>query len=203
MIKTNSEKVSEFRRNRKINLLKICGNRCCLCGYNKTISALEFHHIDPSKKEYGIASNGTCHNILKDIEEIKKCVLVCANCHREIHEGFYNQADLYSKQFFDEAIILELTTSKKDKILTCSKCGSSITKYSSSGLCIDCINQAQRVVKERPSREELKQLIQTTSFVQIGKNFNVSDNTIRKWCKAVNLPTKKVEINKITDWSKI
>lgn len=203
MKKTNSESVSEFRRNRKANLLQICRNRCCICGYNKVISALEFHHIDPSLKEYGIASNGTCHNIQKDIAEIKKCVLVCANCHREIHEGLFTQKELYEKQFFDEEIISSLTTYKKDIPLYCIECKSPITRYSSSGLCVECAKKAQRIVQDRPTREELKQLIQTTSFVQIGKQFGVSDNAVRKWCIAVNLPTKKTEINKITDWSKI
>ena len=203
-LKTKSERVSEFRRNRKANLLQICGNKCCLCGYDKIATALEFHHINPALKEYGIASNGTCHNIHKDIAEIKKCVLVCANCHREIHEGLYTQEELYTKQFFNEEIIKSLTTYKKDILLYCSKCNTSITKYSDSGLCVKCSYEARRKsIKPRPSREELKELIQKESFVQIGKQFGVTDNAVRKWCVVMDLPSKKADINKITDWSKI
>lgn len=59
--------------------------------------------------------------------------------------------------------------------------------------------------KPRPSREELKQLIRTESFLSIGRIFNVSDNAIRKWCIAENLPKSKTEIKKISDedWEKI
>jgi hypothetical protein len=60
-------------------------------------------------------------------------------------------------------------------------------------------------VIERPAREELKQLIRTKSFTQIGRDFNVTDNAIRKWCRAENLPSKKSEINKISEerWKEI
>ena len=47
--KTNSQAVSDYRRKRKLNLITACGHKCCICGYDKAVSALEFHHIDPSK----------------------------------------------------------------------------------------------------------------------------------------------------------
>lgn len=56
----------------------------------------------------------------------------------------------------------------------------------------------QRTV-ERPNREKLKELIRTKSFLEIGKMYGVSDNSIRKWCDFENLPRKKTEINKISD----
>lgn len=49
------------------------------------------------------------------------------------------------------------------------------------------------------SREELKNLIRTNSFINIGKMYNVTDNAVRKWCKKYNLPYKKSDINKYTD----
>ena len=56
---------------------------CAICGYNKNARALEFHHID-GEKEFCI--NTACGKGLDAIkEEIKKCIVVCANCHREIH----------------------------------------------------------------------------------------------------------------------
>ena len=60
------------------------------------------------------------------------------------------------------------------------------------------ISKRQRIV-ERPSREELKELIRTKSFLEIGRMFNVSDNAIRKWCDFEKLPRKKTEINKYSD----
>lgn len=60
------------------------------------------------------------------------------------------------------------------------------------------LSMIQRTV-ERPSRELLKELIRTKSFIEIGKMYGVSDNSIRKWCDFENLPRKKTEINKISD----
>jgi group I intron endonuclease len=64
--------------------------------------------------------------------------------------------------------------------------------------CRTCHDKHQRVV-ERPSREELKQLIRITPFTTIGKQYGVSDNAVRKWCKMYNLPSKSSEIKKISD----
>ena len=83
-------------------------------------------------------------------------------------------------------------------IYYCCDCGTIIATATATR-CEECAKKAQRKVKERPSREELKQLIRNNTFVSIGKKYNVSDNTIRKWCLAVNLPTKKVEIKKYTN----
>lgn len=63
------------------------GGKCQVCGYDKYIGALEFHHVDPEGKDFGISSKGYTHSWDKVKEEIQKCVLVCANCHREIHAG--------------------------------------------------------------------------------------------------------------------
>lgn len=199
----SSKSVSNFRQRRKKTLLKICGEKCALCGYNKVVNALEFHHIYPEKKSYGISSSGNCHSLQKDITEIQKCILVCANCHREIHAGNYSAEELSKKQVFNFNI-LEKNFKPENTKRFCLNCGKSITKYSNSGLCSECSHITRRI-SERPSREELKQLIRENSFVKIGEMYSVSDNAIRKWCITYNLPSKKTEINNFTDeqWSKI
>ena len=75
------------RRREKIKELAVQykGGKCCICGYSTCIGALEFHHIDPSKKDFGIGAKGYTRSFSKIKEELNKCVLVCANCHREIH----------------------------------------------------------------------------------------------------------------------
>ena len=60
----------------------------------------------------------------------------------------------------------------------------------------ECSEIAQRKT-QRPSKEELFELIKTTTFVEIAKKFGVSDNAVRKWCKAYNLPYKKKDIKKL------
>lgn len=58
---------------------------------------------------------------------------------------------------------------------------------------------------KRPSREELKDLIRNESFLSIGRKYQVTDNAIRKWCVAENLPSRKADIKMYSDedWSKI
>ncbi len=62
------------------------GGQCQKCGYNKCISALDFHHIEPQHKDFGISHKGLTRSWEAIKKEIDKCILVCANCHREIHE---------------------------------------------------------------------------------------------------------------------
>ena len=88
----------------------------------------------------------------------------------------------------------------------CKDCGKIVSKGAIR--CKQCETQYQRECSKanKPvTREELKQLIRTQSFLSIGKQFNVSDNTIRKWCDLYNLPRKKSEINQYSDedWEKI
>lgn len=203
----SSQATSDFRRNRKLNLIKVCGNQCNICGYNRAISALEFHHINPEEKEYALASMGTCHQLEKDLEEIKKCILVCSNCHREIHEGLYSQKDLFSKKIYLEDIAQELIQERDNKLekthYYCSFCGKEISR--GANYCSECSNKNRRIVQKRPNRDELKQLIRDYTFTELGRKYGVSDNSIRKWCKLVNLPYRTTDIKKYTneEWEKI
>lgn len=64
---------------------------CSVCQYSKCRQALEFHHLDPAQKEYGVATfRSSRRNREVVIAELKKCVLLCANCHREVHAGLIN-----------------------------------------------------------------------------------------------------------------
>ena len=68
------------------------GGKCKICGYNKCMDALHFHHKDPSQKKFGIldALWGKCKHTEQEImEEMNKCVLLCANCHAEEHSRNY------------------------------------------------------------------------------------------------------------------
>lgn len=77
------------KRRKKIKDMSILykGGKCNICGYSKCISALEFHHIDPEEKDFGIGHKGYTRSWEKVKEELDKCIMVCANCHREIHSG--------------------------------------------------------------------------------------------------------------------
>lgn len=80
------EAVQTRRKKVKQMAVDYKGGCCQKCGYDKCISALEFHHLDPTEKDFSISVDGNTRSwdIIK--KELDKCILVCANCHREIHE---------------------------------------------------------------------------------------------------------------------
>lgn len=71
---------------KKKKSVEFLGGRCQICGYDRCLSALSFHHRDPRKKKFSIASS---YNVSwKKLEkELKKCDLLCLNCHAEVHDA--------------------------------------------------------------------------------------------------------------------
>jgi 5-methylcytosine-specific restriction endonuclease McrA len=63
------------------------GGKCAICGYCQCIQALEFHHTNSSGKDFGISARGYTRSWKEVKKELDKCILLCANCHREVHEG--------------------------------------------------------------------------------------------------------------------
>lgn len=76
---------SSYRQRIKKQMIEYKGGKCKICGYNKCIEALDFHHLNPNEKDFNISGGTKSFKNLKP--EIDKCILVCANCHREIHAG--------------------------------------------------------------------------------------------------------------------
>lgn len=193
----NINKCTKFNHTRKERIVKIMGNKCVLCGYNRSLPGLEIHHINKDEKEFSFSDYRNYKNWDKLLNELKKCILLCSVCHKEIHyTDLYKDIKLSSS--YNEKIAEELTDEifKPKKESFCKKCNKKISYR--ANLCSDCYSKNNRKII-RPSRKNLKNLIRNTSFVSIGKQFNVSDKTVSKWCKYYNLPFKKSEINKITD----
>jgi hypothetical protein len=76
-------RMRESRRALKREIIALAGGKCIICGYDKCVAALDFHHRDPLQKTSNL--NRAFNISKKVIEEISKCDLVCSNCHREIH----------------------------------------------------------------------------------------------------------------------
>lgn len=83
--KCSSEAVQRRRDKLKTLCVEYKGGSCEVCGYNKCLTALEFHHIDPEQKDFGIGAKGYTRSFEKVKIELDKCVMLCANCHREEH----------------------------------------------------------------------------------------------------------------------
>ena len=83
--------VMSSRRRRKRKLIEHFGGACIRCGYNpivdesKSLGAIEFHHRDPKEKKFGLRDSLT-RSWEQDVKEAEKCDMVCANCHRELHD---------------------------------------------------------------------------------------------------------------------
>jgi len=68
-------------------LVREAGGRCTICGYDRYIGALEFHHVNPDEKRLGLAMGGITLAIERLRAETRRCVLLCANCHAEVEAG--------------------------------------------------------------------------------------------------------------------
>jgi hypothetical protein len=87
-VSKSSEKVKRWRINSKKKIVAALGGKCRVCGYDKCHQALHAHHIDPTKKEFGFgAFRASPKSWERAIVELKKCILLCGNCHAEFHDG--------------------------------------------------------------------------------------------------------------------
>lgn len=134
----NSDAVKRWRERVKTRLIEAMGGRCVCCNYNRCARALEFHHRNPEDKDFGVGYI-LAHIVSwsKIVEEVKKCVMVCGNCHAEIHDGirsvpddapgFNPDYDEYRKEKIVEFEPCPVCGKPKPKYLvTCSReCGSS------------------------------------------------------------------------------
>ena len=202
---TNSEIVCNHVRKRKKDLISVFGSKCCICGFNSFQEGLDFHHVNPKEKSFSFGPQASTKALEKQLEELRKCILACANCHRGIHANKMLVPEDWNK-FFNEnrakELIEENELIRHGKLHYCQRCGKIITRKAS--YCSECSHLISRKA-DRPSREELKDLIRSKPFTQIALLFNVSDNAIRRWCDYYGLPRKKSEIAKMTneEWVQI
>lgn len=85
--KCTNEQTTERHMAFKALAVEYKGGKCVCCGYKKYFGALEFHHLNPKEKEFNLGQfkTGQLNEIVK--KELDKCILVCSNCHKEIHGG--------------------------------------------------------------------------------------------------------------------
>lgn len=110
-----SRAVIENRRNKKKQAVAYKGGKCRVCPYDRCMGALQFHHLDPEEKDFNINRAGTWA-WSRLVKELDKCILVCANCHAEIHEGMVDLSAI-------------LTPDEIDKIHTAPEDGPSILDF--------------------------------------------------------------------------
>ena len=77
--------VAKRRKAMRMRAIEYKGGKCSRCGYDRCLGALEFHHAD-GRKDFGISQDRLTRSWSRIEKEIEKCILICANCHREEHE---------------------------------------------------------------------------------------------------------------------
>ncbi len=93
---TDEEKkksVNKIRVERKKYYVDYLGGKCLICGYNKYEGALHCHHVNPEFKDKALKLSGNCSSLERAKKELDKCVLLCSNCHSEVHAGIINLLD--------------------------------------------------------------------------------------------------------------
>lgn len=164
-------KTNLLRLERKRIAIERLGGKCSKCGYSKNLASLDFHHVDETTKED--AMGRIIQKTWKSFEdEIKKCVLLCKNCHAELHHTLLDFSIVDGKVILDNYMGALQTN--------CLYCGGKSYghKYCSQG----CSNHGRRRV-QRPPKEELQKLIEENTYTALSKKFGVSDVMIKKWAK--------------------
>ena len=204
----NYRHVKTNRRNAKEKLVKYKGGKCEICGYDKCVEALEFHHKNPEEKDFSISSYAVL-SFKKLKEEADKCILVCANCHREIHslineekrkKDFEKEKEIFLELFKnrEEFKIKRIKKASKylpeEEILNELKCGTKKTdimaKYHIGRKTLnefldehDVERPKKKIVYNKPTKEELSLMLEKLTKNAIAKIYNVSWHSVNKWCK--------------------
>lgn len=196
----NSCTITLHRQRMKQACVEYMDTICIICGYDKCVAALEFHHKNPDKKEFGIAQGGITYSWNKIYKEIKKCIMICSNCHKEIH--YFNTDISHIKikhnqnKFVNSLRNNDLQPRGIKKVtdrINCKDCSKKIA--SNSRYCVDCHNKnIKRKTKIIwPELNELINMLQESSFLSVGRKLGVSDNGIRKHLKKYNIDYKKIQ----------
>jgi hypothetical protein len=173
-----------FRIRIKQELIAYKGNKCEICGFCKPIPrAYDFHHRDPKNKDFNI-SQWTKLNTKLLFKEVDKCMLVCRNCHAELHDD----PDL--RQSANEVHAKWLASRNREK--ECPKCHIKFKpRNKRKKYCYECgTRENLRKVKNRPNKYELELLIKQMSWCAIGRKYDVSDSAVRKWARQMGIKWK-------------
>jgi len=161
---------------RKLKLIEERGGCCEICGYNKNVAGFDFHHKDPKEKDYQLdmrrLSNSSMFKLLKEVD---KCMLLCANCHREMHFPDLDINKVRDTIKFVNDSVLKVKVKGKPK---CIDCGCEIN-YTHKR-CKPC-NNKNKIKVNKPDINTLKKEIETHTKEWCSKKYGVSRTTIRRW----------------------
>lgn len=169
----SSNRVKAWRQRTKDRMAQAMGGRCQCCGYNVCSDALAFHHIDPAEKELGFGGlRANPQSWDKTVKELKKCILVCHNCHSEIHAGVRQLPAQYSS--FDESYSDFSKVYEYDSCPVCSEQKKTTQKFCSS----KCATTNRRKVDW--DNIDLLKLLKEYSISELEEKLQISNAAIYK-----------------------
>ena len=183
----NAKNVVHQRKRAKLRMIRAFGDKCGTCGYNKCTGALEFHHVDPNEKDFSFNGKIRAWNIV--VKELRKCVLVCANCHREIHSGLREISDnihQFDEYYVDPENFRDTVYSAIPKVVKYCKCGQQLKDARYKHCSHECAHKASRKVDW--NNVNLPQLLKenNNNFCAVGRLLGISDVAVRKHYKKYN-----------------
>lgn len=182
-----SQRQTELYNRYKQEAVNYKGGECQKCGYKKCLASLDFHHLDPNEKDTNW-KNMKHWSFENTKAELDKCILVCRNCHGEIHDEEYRK-----RREENRLRIKEMRENAPPKapnfqthICACGKqfVGEHHRKYCSH----ECASKAIRRV-ERPSKQQLDRLLWQKPTTKLAEDFGVTCQAVRKWAKGHGLKT--------------
>lgn len=201
------------QRNLKQQCIEYKGGSCISCGYNKYPGALDFHHLDPSEKDFNLGDVKHYSFTDKIKQELDKCILLCSNCHREIHGDYLKydtelnkiienkpeQFEYKRNKTFVEDLNLNEVKNQLEKGVSLENLSESLgisKKYlniilNKNNIYLNKIEEQKMNTRPAkiiwPSKEELEKLLWEKSTVKIAEELGVSDNAVAKYCKKLGL----------------
>jgi hypothetical protein len=172
----SAEAIKKWRKKFKMIIVESFGGLCGICSYNKCNGALELHHLDPNDKDFAfgkLLKNARAWD--KILIELRKCVMLCANCHREVHAGITKIPDNINK-FNEEYANWPYIEKRIDK---CPICGDPKSFYN-----VTCSYKcAAKKANKIDWPNNLPELLERYSYCEVGRMFGVTDNAVRKRMK--------------------
>lgn len=181
-ISIQSEQVKKWRKATKNRIIEAMGGSCVCCGYNACGHSLALHHLNPEKKDLGLgAIRASAISWERIVVELRKCILVCHNCHGEIHAGIRFVPE--KCKGFDESFssYKDLEKVKKDY---CPVCGKLKPTYQ-----ITCSRSCagQNRYKINWNDIDLEQELKIKSVLAIAEGLGCSDAAVHKRLKKLKL----------------
>ena len=171
---------------RKYSAILEKGGKCQICGYNKNISALEFHHRNPKEKYFTLDIRAFANKRLNLIKvELEKCDLLCSNCHKELHHPQLNISNLENqlKEIEQHRVIFEHNINVYKYI--CPTCNKEFIGRKNQ---IYCSNECKYKTKDYPSIEKInKQYDILKSWQKVADFFGLTRKIIQGIRKRNNL----------------